>query len=119
MTSRLKIIIPIIFLMRVYWCIIDVLIPTEKGGPEHQGIIDEITQDLESRGYTVQPEYRVLTPGGYKNTRYLVLYATNGYDSFGIQVGRMTKSGFPVSREQKAIIDIHGTGIGIVFIPYN
>ena len=90
----------------------------KKGGEAHQSTIAAIKSDLTSRGYSVVEEYRVDTSGGHKNTRYLDLYATNGYDSFGIQVGRMTHSGFPIARERRALSDIIDSGISAVFVRY-
>ena len=71
-----------------------------------------------SRGYDVIYELRVDTSGGYKNTRYVDVYATNGWDSLGIQVGKSTKAGLPVSRERKALEDLRSAGINAVFIAY-
>lgn len=90
----------------------------KKGSPAHQEKIHEIGTDLESRGYSVTYEYKVDTPGGTKNTRYLDIFATNGSDSVGIQVGRMTQGGLPVSRERKALTDLIANGINAIFIRY-
>ena len=67
---------------------------------------------------SVTYEYKVDTSGGYKNTRYVDVYATNGYDSIGVQVGRMTSGGQPVARERRALADLIGAGINAVFIQY-
>lgn len=90
----------------------------KKGSLEHQNKVKEIGADLESRGYTVTYEYKVETPGGAKNVRYLDIHATNGSDSIGIQVGRMTGKGLPVSRERKAMLDLIESGINAVFVAY-
>ena len=90
----------------------------KKGSLEHQNKVKEIGTDLESRGYTVTYEYKVETPGGAKNVRYLDIHATNGSDSIGIQVGRMTGKGLPVSRERKAMLDLIESGINAVFVAY-
>lgn len=90
----------------------------KKGGPAHQGTIAQIKSDLISRGYSVTEEYWVDTSGGYKNTRYLDIYATNGHDSFGVQVGRMTRMGLPVARERRALSDIMDSGISTIFVRY-
>ena len=91
----------------------------KKGSDAHQNKIHAIGEDIAARGYSVVYEYRVNTGGGYKNTRYLDVYATNGYDSFGVQVGRMTRGGLPVARERYAIFDISGAGISTIFVRYN
>ena len=78
----------------------------KKGGQAHQDKVQEIGNDLKSQGYDVSYEYRVDTTGGYKNTRYVDVYATNGNDSIGVQVGRMTASGQPVARERRALSDL-------------
>ena len=90
----------------------------KKGGEAHQGAIATIKGDLVSRGYSVVEEYRVDTSGGHKNTRYLDLYATNGYDSFGVQVGKMTRNGLPVARERRALSDLIDSGISTIFVRY-
>ena len=90
----------------------------KKGCEAHQNTIAEIGNDLESRGYKVTYEYKVDTFGGYKNTRYVDVYATKGTDSVGIQVGRMTSSGIPVARERKALADLLENGINAVFVAY-
>lgn len=91
----------------------------KKGGPKHQEKIDDVTKNLENQGYTVTHEYSVDTTGGYKDTRYLDIYATNGTESFGVQVGRVTQGGYPVARERRAIVDIIRAGIKVWFESYN
>ena len=90
----------------------------KKGSPAHQEKVHEIGVDLESRGYKVIYEYKVDTPGGNKSTRFVDVYATNGFDSVGVQVGRMTQGGLPVSRERKAMADLRDNGINVVFVRY-
>ncbi len=90
-----------------------------KGGEAHRSMIQTIKSQLENNGFEVIEEYRVNTPGGYKDVRYLDLYATNGQDSFGVQVGRMTKGGAPVARELRALGDISCANIYVVFVAYN
>ena len=91
----------------------------KKGGPAHQNTIHEISDNLESQGYSVTYEYRVNTPGGVKNTRYIDIYATDGTNTIAIQVGRNTSSGMPVSRERKALQDLIKAGIDAFFVAYN
>ena len=90
----------------------------KKGGPKHQSKIDEIAKDLVNRGYDVDLEHMVRTPGGYKGTRYADIFATNGYDSFAIQVGKLTGSGIPVIRERRALADLISAGINVIFVTY-
>lgn len=90
----------------------------KKGSQAHQNTVQEIGNDLKSRGYDVTYEYRVDCPGGYKNTRYIDVYATNGSDSIGIQVGRMTAGGQPVARERRALADIIAAGFNVIFTRY-
>ena len=88
------------------------------GGNKHQTLIGEIGDDLSERGYKVTYEHRVTNIGGYKDTRYIDIYATKGYDRIAIQVGRQTKGGLPVARERRAISDLESAGYGVLFIPY-
>ena len=90
----------------------------KKGGPAHQSKILEIGNDLKSRGYDVTYEYYVKTNGGYKNARYVDIYATNGSDSIGIQVGKMTAGGLPVARERRALADLIEVAVNVVFVHY-
>lgn len=90
----------------------------KKGCPEHQETIADAEANLRECGYNVTKEYRVPTPGGIKEARYLDLYAESGNVRFGVQVGVANKSGLPVSREVKAIMDIENTGIRVFFIAY-
>lgn len=89
-----------------------------KGCQAHQDKIEEIKQDLIGRGYEVKTEKYVPTPGGYKNSRFIDIYAKKGSDEIAIQVGRMTKSGLPVARERRALADLMGAGYGAIFIKY-
>jgi len=94
----------------------------KKGGPEHQAKVEEVQNDIESRGLEAQKEKKIETPGGNKDTRYADVVAK---DSKGNvvevhQVGRQTQEGLPVSRERKAIQDIgNATGQTPQFHPYN
>ena len=90
----------------------------KKGSQAHQDTVQEVGNDLQNRGYDVKYEYRVDTTGGYKNTRYVDVYATNGSDSIGVQVGRMTTSGQPVARERRALADLIGAGMNVIFMRY-
>ena len=91
----------------------------KKGGPAHQNKILEISDNLESQGYTIINEYMVNTPGGVKNTRYIDIFATDGTNTIAVQVGRSTRRGIPVSRERKALQDLLNAGIDAFFIAYN
>ncbi|MGH7991500.1 MAG: RHS repeat-associated core domain-containing protein, partial [Limisphaerales bacterium] len=94
----------------------------KKGGPEHQATVNDVEKDVRSRGLEPQREYKVETPGGNKNSRYIDIV---GRDSEGNvvemhQVGRQTQGGLPVSRERQAIQDVqNATGKTPQFHPYN
>ena len=90
-----------------------------KGGVAHRSMVQTIKNQLIKQGFEVTEEYRVATPGGYKDVRFLDLYATKGQDVIGVQVGRMTKGGAPVARELRALRDISCAGIYVVFVAYN
>ena len=93
----------------------------KAGGPLHQEKISEVVTDFEKNGYTVKTEYKVETPGGFKESRWgdaLVKNEETG-EKFIIQVGKETKGGLPVSREAKAIQDFENAGYGVKFYPYN
>ena len=90
-----------------------------KGGEAHQKTTNELEKQFTQLGYPVKREYKVSTPGGYKNTRYLDLYIGEEGSGFGVQVGRLTGSGIPVARERRAIYDILNAGIkAILFVEY-
>lgn len=90
-----------------------------KGSEAHQKTINDTKRALEEQGYTVKPEQYVKTPGGFKERRFLDLYASKGDNSFGVQVGRMNRNGLPVARELKAIYDVLNAGIkAVIFIEY-
>ncbi|HDR1023040.1 TPA: hypothetical protein QB352_002358, partial [Pasteurella multocida] len=94
----------------------------KKGGEKHQAKVQEIKDDIVSRGMTAESEYRYVTPEGHKSSRYADVVAL---DSSGnvvevYQVGRSLKKPsqtlqteygdiVPVSRERKAITDIKGS----------
>jgi hypothetical protein len=64
----------------------------------------------------------VNTPGGYKNTRFIDVAAldANGNPVNFCQIGDLTKSGVPVMRERKAIVDIltkSGYDVPFYFVP--
>jgi RHS repeat-associated protein len=94
----------------------------KKGGPAHQGEVGRIVDEIEGRGNIAQKEYQVKTPDGEKGSRYVdVVEMTNEGDVVEMyQVGKQTKAGNPVSREQRALNDIE-KAIGRMpkFMPYN
>lgn len=93
----------------------------KKRGPAHQQKIQDIADDLQNKGYDVQFEKYVKTPGGHKGSRYgdiLVTDLKTG-EQWIVQVGKNTKSGNPVSRERKAIEDLRNAGYKVEFEPYN
>ena len=91
------------------------------GSPAHQGKIQEIVDYFKNNTqYAVTKEYRVNTPDGSKPYRYADVHVKGSGVSLLIQVGRSTKSGYPVARERYAINDIISTGNYMVcFIPYD
>ena len=89
-----------------------------KGGEAHRSMVQTIKSQLEKLGFEVSEEYRVNTPGGHKNVRYVDLYASNGQDAFGVQVGRMTQGGMPVARECRALGDLACANLYVVFVAY-
>ena len=80
----------------------------KAGGPEHQGMVGEVAEDIESRGLTAVREYKVETPGGEKGSRFVDVVGVdeNGEVVEMHQVGRQTRAGNPVSREVRALNDI-------------
>jgi hypothetical protein len=100
----------------------------KKGGPGHQAGVKEVLGELEDKylGQDVQvrPEQRVDTPDGEKSKRYLDAAAVDnqsGQVIEGVQVGKQTQAGNPVSREQRALDDIKAAvpQADIWFRPYN
>jgi RHS repeat-associated protein len=94
----------------------------KAGGPAHQAKVNEIVQDIESRGLTAQQEYKVNTPGGEKGARFVDVVGrdANGNVVEMHQAGRQTLGGSPVAREVRAMDDIEAaTGMRPTFHPYN
>ena len=94
----------------------------KKGGDLHQKTIDDVEQDMQSRGLETKREVKIETPGGNKNTRYVDLEGkdpkTGAVEQ--VQVGKQNKNGTPVSREKKALDDIeNATGQRPAFKAYN
>jgi hypothetical protein len=71
-------------------------------------------------GGGIKPERLIDTPGGFKGGRRpdILVQRPDG-SQYGINVGRQTTSGSPVTREVKAIQDLEGAGIPMHFVPYN
>ena len=91
-----------------------------KGGPAHQNTIRKEAQKLKATGYEdISYENRVNISNGHKTKRFTDLMGTKGDKELHIQVGRATKSGMPVAREQRAIEDLLKAGIEVVFVSYN
>jgi len=94
----------------------------KKGGPAHQGEVGKVVDEIEGRGNVAKKEYQVKTPDGEKGSRYVdVVEMTNEGDVVEMyQVGKQTKAGNPVAREQRALDDIE-KAIGRMpkFMPYN
>jgi len=84
----------------------------KKGGPAHQAGIEDVKNDIESRGLEPVDELRVKTPNGEKSSRFIDVAAKDPATGEIVevhQVGKTTKSGKPVSRERKAMKDIKRT----------
>lgn len=95
----------------------------KMGGPAHQAIVAEIVADIRYRGLTPKQEFRILTPDGPKNARYVDVVAIDPISKLPVefyQVGKQTKAGHPISREAQAIRDIQRvTNQPVTFKPYN
>ncbi len=79
------------------------------GGPEHRAKVAEIAEDVRSRGLEAVSELKVPTPGGEKGTRFVDVAGRDPATGKVVemhQVGKQTKGGTPISREQRAINDI-------------
>ena len=100
-----------------------------NGGPEHQEGVKQAEQELREKyandpNIEIRTEVRVRTPGGEKENRFIDVAAVDkrtGQVVDGVQVGRETRAGNPVAREQRAINDIQGASptTNIDFLPYN
>ena len=92
----------------------------KKGGAAHRNTIDKEAQKLKAAGYDkINFENRVDITGGHKSKRFTDLMGTKGNKELHIQVGKATKSGMPVAREQRAIEDLLKAGKDVIFVPYN
>lgn len=92
-----------------------------KGGPEHQGKVNEVEKDMQSRGLETQREVKVETPNGEKSYRKVDVVgkdpATGAKEQ--VNVGRQNKNGTPVARERRAQADIqNATKDKVKFVPY-
>ena len=98
----------------------------KKGCKAHQSVIEEIGDDIKSRGLIPKFEYKYNTPNGSKKTRYadVVGLDRKGRVAEVHQVGKTTKRyNAPISRERSAIRDIRHAdnynGARIKFHSYN
>lgn len=96
----------------------------KTGGLPHQNKVKDVVSDIESRGFEAKQEYRVLTPGGNKESRYADVVAIDkkSRDVAEVhQVGKTNKYGTKVSRERKAIADLEGKGgtPTVIYHPYD
>jgi hypothetical protein len=94
-----------------------------KGGPAHQGKVEEVERGMKERGLKTEREFKVDTPQGEKGSRRVDVVGKNpetGAVEEMHQVGRATKGGEPVARERRALHDIErATGTRPKFTPYN
>jgi len=97
-----------------------------KGGPAHQAVVGAIRQDIKSRGLKPREEFRVELHGPGtegKGARRVDIAAldVNGNPVEFHQVGGLTRSGRPIARDRRAIIDIwefgEYAGVPIYFHP--
>ena len=94
----------------------------KKGGKEHQDLIAEVSEDIDKRGYTPDPEHLIPLTNKKKKCRYVDVAALDE-DDLAIeyhQIGKQNKNGTPVKRERDAIADIEeADGIEVQFHAYN
>jgi hypothetical protein len=93
-----------------------------KGGPAHQLKMQQIADDIRSRGLDPAFEYKVRTPGGAKSHRYVDVVARDAQRKVVEmhQVGQQNARGHPVPREVRAMDDIErATSSRPLFHPYN
>jgi hypothetical protein len=92
------------------------------GGKKHREIVELLKQDILNKNLTPRREYFVRTPGGYKNYRFVDVAALDDYGNpiAFYQVGKATKTGFPILRERLAIYDLLNFGtikVKLFYIP--
>ena len=81
----------------------------KAGGPAHQAKVKDVAGDVQSRGLKPVQEYKVETPGGNKNTRYIDVAGVDPKTGKAVefhQVGKSKVDGAPIAREQRAINDV-------------
>ena len=95
------------------------------GGQAHCAKVTEIVEDIKSRGLTPKKEFYVKGDGIRRFADVAALDA-KGNPVELYQVGKMTKGGLPVAREQRALGDIamwaeqkEMQGLTLSFVPYN
>jgi RHS repeat-associated protein len=88
------------------------------GGPLHRATIDDVKTYFEARGFKVDTEVYIPTPGGNKPNRYGDIVIRKGDSQIVIQVGVSTKGGDPIARERRALEDLMMNGWHVGFIPY-
>ena len=92
------------------------------GGPIHMFFVKRAQDLLEESGLDSKGESKVVVTNenGASITRYADVSAgPTDNPSYYIQVGKITKSGFPVARESAAIIDIMRMDKPVIFLAYN
>ncbi len=94
----------------------------KKGGKKHQAKVNNVADDIESRGLDVIKELYFKLVGKNKRGRFVDVA---GFDKTGQlkelhQIGKRNKNGTPVKRERNAIEDLEGrTKIKVKFHSYN
>jgi RHS repeat-associated protein len=93
------------------------------GGIDHQRVVSDVKADIEARGLEAVTEYRIVTPGGERGSRYVDVAGRDPNTGQVVethQVGRQTVAGAPVARERRAMDDIQKAGKKRPrFHPYN
>ena len=82
-------------------------------------VADLVTDGKIIAGGQRLPEKSLKTPGGTKSSRRPnILVEKPDRTQYGINVGKITKSGAPVKREVEAIYDLEDIGLPMYFVPY-
>lgn len=91
-----------------------------KGGFDHQAKVDEVAEEIQERGFQAVKE-QILRFFGQKKYRFADIAALEGREIVEVhQVGKQTKKGNPVKREQIVIDEIkREMNINVDFHAYN
>ncbi len=97
--------------------------PKPFGTGAHNEKIAEVASQVKDgkiiAGGQVLPEKAIPTSGGFKNSRRPdILVEKPDGSIYGINVGKTTSTGAPITREVQAIYDLEDAGIQMYFVPY-